>query len=315
MADEHIYAIPFEAIFAHECWRRSISKGPAMNEHKSIARADAAPSPGIASPQMIDIGGRRLAMTCAGTGSPSVILETGLGAESEEWAHVQDETSAVARVIRYDRANRGASDGAAGPRTGLDMIEDLRALLGASQIEGPYILVGHSFGGLLVRLYAHRYREEVAGVILVDAMHEDQFDVFGPLFPAAKRSDPPELQRTRAFWQGGWRSPEATTERIDFVSSIRQAREVRSLGDIPLHVIIAGTFLHQPVVPPEFRERLQERWEAQQRQLLKLSTRATYSLVPSSGHFVQRDAPQIVCDAIKDRLAAASNQPLDPLRA
>jgi pimeloyl-ACP methyl ester carboxylesterase len=238
-----------------------------------------------------------------------------LGAESDEWALVQREMSADARVIRYDRASRGASDGVAGPRTALDMIEDLRALLRVSQIEGPHILVGHSFGGLLVRLYAHRYPEQVAGIVLVDAMHEDQFDVFGPLFPPARHSEPVELTRTRAFWQGGWRSPKATTERIDFVSSIRQAREVTSLGDIPLHVIIAGAFLRQPQIPREFRERLQERWEAQQRQFLKLSTRAIYSLALSSGHFVQRDAPQIVCEAIKDSLAAASQRLLDLLEA
>lgn len=106
---------------------------------------------------MIDIGGRRLALTCAGSESPSVILETGLGAESEEWALVQRETSTNAHVIRYDRANRGASDGVAGPRTALDMVEDLHTLLQVAEVEGPHILVGHSFGGLLVRLYAHRY--------------------------------------------------------------------------------------------------------------------------------------------------------------
>jgi pimeloyl-ACP methyl ester carboxylesterase len=282
-----------------------------MSETIGTAPADNARSPQIAKPQMIDIGGRRLAVTCAGAGSPSVILETGLGAESDEWTTVQCETSALARVMRYDRANRGVSDRVAGPRTALDMIEDLRTLLRVSRMEGPYILVGHSFGGLLVRLYAHRYIEDVAGIVLVDAMHEEQFDVFGPLFPPAASSEPVELTRMRAFWQGGWRSPEATAERIDFISSIRQAREVTSLGDIPLHVIIAGGFLTQPLVPPQFRERLQERWEALQKGFLTLSTRATYSLALSSGHFVQRDAPQIICDAIKDGLAAASQQPLD----
>src|SRR5690349_16597111 len=99
-----------------------------MSEHKISACADTAPSPAISGSQTIDIGTRRLALTCAGAGSPSVILETGLGAESEEWALVQHATSATARVIRYDRANRGASDGAAGPRTALDMVEDLHTL-------------------------------------------------------------------------------------------------------------------------------------------------------------------------------------------
>jgi pimeloyl-ACP methyl ester carboxylesterase len=303
MADERIYAISFDGGFAQERWSQR-SKGVAMGEYTLTARADAARA--NSGPQMIDIGGRCLALTSAGAGSPSVILETGLGAESDEWALVQRETSAAARVVRYDRANRGASDGAAGPRTALDMVEDLHALVRAADIEGPHILVGHSFGGLLVRLYAQRYREEVAGIVLVDAMHEDQFDVFGPLFPPATHSDPPELQRVRAFWQEGWRSPATTTERIDFVSSIRSAREIKSLGDVPLHVIIAGTFLHQPLIPPQFRESLQKRWQAQQMQFLMLSTRATYSLALRSGHFVQRDAPRTICDAIKDTIAAAS---------
>ena len=294
-----------------KCWHLKQLERPAMSENTCTAPTDTAPVPGIAGPQMVDIGGRRLAVTCTGGGSPSVILETGLGAESNEWAIVQRELSAIARVMRYDRANRGASDRVAGPRTALDMIEDLRTLLRASEIERPYVLVGHSFGGLLVRLYAHRYSEEVAGIVLVDAMHEDQFDVFGPLFPPANHFESPELTRMRTFWQGGWRSPEATTERIDFISSIRQAREVASLGDIPLHVIIAGGFLTQPLAPPEFRERLQERWEALQKQFLTLSTRATYSLALSSGHFVQRDGPQIVSEAIKASLAAALRQRTD----
>src|SRR5436853_3473744 len=120
-----------------KCSQRN-TKGSAMSEHQAATPADTAPSPGNPEPQMIDIGGRRLALTCSGAGSPSVILETGLGAESNEWAFVQRETSAVARVVRYDRANRGASDRVAGPRTALDMVEDLRALQRASWIKGPY---------------------------------------------------------------------------------------------------------------------------------------------------------------------------------
>lgn len=256
--------------------------------------------------EMIDVGGRHLALTCSGEGSPTVILETGLGAESSEWASIQQDLSAVTRVCRYDRANRGASDPAPGPRTALDMVEDLHTLLRAADIEGPYVLVGHSFGGLLVRLFAYSNAPETAGVVLVDAMHQDQFDVFGPMFPPPSPSDPPELQKVRAFWQEGWRTPEATTERIDFVSSIRQAHEIESLGSIPLHVITAGTYLNQPLVPVQLRAGLQERWQAQQMEFLGLSSRATYSLVLSSGHFVQREAPQVVSEAIKAMIAATA---------
>jgi pimeloyl-ACP methyl ester carboxylesterase len=274
-----------------------------MNQQRQAGSL--ATSPSEPSFQSVDIGGRCLALAASGAGSPTVILETGLGAESSEWATVQRDASSATRVIRYDRANRGSSDPVPGPRTARDMIEDLRDLLRGAGVEGPYVLVGHSFGGLLMRLYAHQHQADVAGLVLVDAMHQDQFDRFGPLFPPALPSDPPELVKVRTFWQGGWRSPEATGERIDFISSLRQARDVTSLGSVPLHVVIAGTFLNQPLIPPALRPGLQEQWQAQQLEFLKLSTRATYSMALGSGHFVQRDAPGVVSDAIRKVLAAA----------
>jgi pimeloyl-ACP methyl ester carboxylesterase len=250
-----------------------------------------------ASGAMVDVGGHRLAVSVSGAGSPSVIFETGLGAESGEWMVVQQQITG-AQAVRYDRANRGSSDPAPGPRTALDMVKDLALLLQIAEVEPPYILVGHSFGGLLVRLFAQEHPDMIAGLILVDAMHPDQFDVFGPLFPPPKPADPPELVKVRNFWQGGWRSPEATTEGIDFSASLCQARTVMSLGDIPLHIIISGTFLHQPLVPPEFRGMLQDRWQAQQMEFLKLSTRTACTFALDSGHFVQRDAPSVVSAAI-----------------
>ncbi len=256
--------------------------------------------------KMVDVGGRRLAVTSRGTGAPTVILETGLGAEASEWAAVERDIT-TARVVHYDRANRGASDPHPGPRTALDMVQDLKRLLQAEGIAPPYVLVGHSWGGLLVRLYAHKHPHEVAGVVLVDAMHQHQFDVFGPLFPPPTPSDHPEFVKVRSFWQGGWRSPDATTEKIDFVSSIRQADEITSLGDIPLHVIIAGTYQNQPLIPQQFRGKLQQLWQDQQMGFLKLSTRASHSFALDSGHFIQRDKPKAASDAINAMLRDLSS--------
>lgn len=249
--------------------------------------------------RMIDVGGRRLAFFCSGRGSPVVVLETGLGAESNEWAPVQRAIRVLTRVCSYDRAGRRASDRASSPRNAAEMVDDLHKLLEAAEVPGPYVLVGHSFGGLLMRLYASQHRDRVAGIVLVDSMHEDQFDVFGKMFPPPTPADPLVLRETRAFWTGGWRDPASTEERIDLVSSISEVRRVVSLGNIPLHVITAGTFLNQSLIPSARRAELQRRWEDLQKQFLKLSSRATQSIVHSSGHFVQRDDPQVVIDAIR----------------
>ncbi len=110
----------------------------------------------------VDASGRRLALTRGGVGVPTVVLETGLGAESDEWESVQREVELFTQVCRYDRANRGRSDPAPKPRSAEDAVSDLRALLLAAAIPAPYVLVGHSLGGIIVRLYAHHYPREVA---------------------------------------------------------------------------------------------------------------------------------------------------------
>jgi len=260
--------------------------------------------------RMVDIGGRRLAVVSAGSGTPTVILETGLGAESAEWAVVQKDVAAIAQVLRYDRAGRGASDPvlAPVPRTADEILDDLRALLRRAEIEPPYVLVGHSFGGLLMRLFAHHHPGDVAGLVLVDSMHEDQFDILGPMLPPPAAGEPTELTRFRQFWQGGWRDPAATPEGIDFVKTIEQARAVRSLGNIPVHIIIAGTFLNQSMIDDNWRSVLQGRWQELQMDFLRLSPRATNSFALKSGHFVQRDMPHAVSDSIRAIVSAARAQ-------
>ena len=103
----------------------------------------------------------------------------------------------------------------------------------------------------------------------------------------------------RSFWHGGWRDPSSTAEGIDLVKSIEQGKDMGSLGTVPLQVIVAGTFLNQPSVPANMRPMLQERWQELQMQFLSLSSNAKHNFVPNSGHFVQRDAPHVVSEAVK----------------
>jgi pimeloyl-ACP methyl ester carboxylesterase len=129
------------------------------------------PPPG----RLVDVGGHRLHLNCAGSGTPTVVLDSGAGGWSIYWAEVQERVSDVTRVCSYDRAGYGWSEPGPKPRIGHRFAEELNALLVNSGTPGPYVLVGHSLGGYVVRLYADRYPEEVAGVVLVESAHERQW--------------------------------------------------------------------------------------------------------------------------------------------
>jgi pimeloyl-ACP methyl ester carboxylesterase len=120
--------------------------------------------------RLLDIGGPRLHLLESGVGRPSVILEAGIGASCLNWTTVQAELARFTRVCSYDRAGLGWSDPARSPRTIVNAIEELHALLTAARIQPPFILTGHSFGGLLVRCYAVRYPDQVAGLVLLDPL-------------------------------------------------------------------------------------------------------------------------------------------------
>src|SRR5438045_7029728 len=129
------------------------------------------PPPG----RMIDIGGRRLHVYEAGQGSPTVLLEAGIAATSLSWRPVQNEVARFTRIASYDRAGLGWSDSASKPLTLSGLVNDLQALLKVAQLPPPYVLVGHSFGGLIVRAFAGRNPNEVAGLVLVDAVRPEEW--------------------------------------------------------------------------------------------------------------------------------------------
>lgn len=124
---------------------------------------------------MVDIGGFRLHLNCSGTGSPAVILDAALGGSSISWTLVQPEISNLTRICSYDRAGFGWSDAGPMPRTAERVASELRTLLEKAAVPPPYILVGHSFGGLVMRVFATRYRPDVAALILVDPAHPEDW--------------------------------------------------------------------------------------------------------------------------------------------
>jgi pimeloyl-ACP methyl ester carboxylesterase len=124
---------------------------------------------------MVDIGGRRLHVQISGESGPTVVLESGLAATSLTWALVQPLIAGFARVISYDRAGLGWSDDAAGPATALNAVHELELLLDRAGLPPPYVLVGHSFGGLIARIFQQRHSELVAGLVLVDPVVRDEW--------------------------------------------------------------------------------------------------------------------------------------------
>jgi len=120
--------------------------------------------------RLVDIGGRRVHFLDRGQGSPAVVFESGISASSLNWTHLHADVSQFTRACAYDRASLGWSDSLEAPRTAAQLIADLHAMLVASGIPGPYVLVAHSFGSLLVGLYAAKYPQEIAGVIMIDPL-------------------------------------------------------------------------------------------------------------------------------------------------
>jgi pimeloyl-ACP methyl ester carboxylesterase len=133
--------------------------------------------------QLVDVGGHRLHINCTGSGSPTVVLESGAAEASFYWGRIAPAVAGTTKVCVYDRAGRGFSEAAAGPQDGVAVGNDLHALLAASGNAGPYVLVGHSTGGAYVRIFAARYPDEVAGMVLLDSQPADAFTAL-PDYPA-----------------------------------------------------------------------------------------------------------------------------------
>jgi len=268
----------------------------------------------------VDIGGgRRLYLECRGQGSPTVMLVSGYGNHGGVWSIESDEVPqpqvlpAVARFTRvctYDRPGTGGgpldrsrSDPVAQPFAGEDAVADLHVLLRAAQVPGPYVFVGHSLGGLLVRLYASTYPDEVAGLVLVDATSEQLRATLTPaqwaLVAASSNVGSAELASYPEF------------EQMDLnalYDAMIRAAAAQPLRPLPLVVLSRG---HEDDLPPEllaglppgFLDALAAAWSVSQAFLAALLPDARHTIAGQSGHFIQLDQPDLVIDAIRQVVA------------
>ncbi len=253
--------------------------------------------------QSFHMRGRRLRYLCRGAGTPTVIVDQGGGISIEKsflapvrmgWAKVFEALTRTHRVLMHDRAGLGWSYEPTKPRSCSQLVKDLRALLRYADIGPPYLLVGHSIGGFNVRLFASQYPQEVAGVVLVDASHPDQWTRFGRLIPRPAPGEPSALQKFRQK-----PDPSLTPERIDYVNSADEVRTAGSLGNKPLIVLSRSPNAPRaPGLPADIAAGLEQVWSDLQRDLLNLSTRSTQIVATHAGHQVQLDEPQLVTEAI-----------------
>ena len=303
------------------------------------------PPPG----ELVDIGGYRLHLNCQGHGSPTVVMEAGLGDFSLYWTLVQPEVARFSQVCVYDRAGLGWSETGKEPRTSKTMVEELHTLLANGGIEKPLVLVGHSFGGLNARLYANTYPQEVAGTVLVDSMSEKQ-DLLLPAYGSAgvqlvrqfrvlallrkvgiialypqliPNPGLPEnafaqykaILATTSYFEG------SNAERLALEDNLRELREapVSSLGDIPLIVLSRGQDMPVPGLNAASNRQNEAIWRQLQHELAALSSNSQHIIAARSGHNVQLEQPDMVVEAIRQIIDDASSgtgsttEPTDPV--
>lgn len=279
---------------------------PATPTSAPIATATAAPllptsTPMAAGGRLIEVAGRSLFLSCTGDKKPTVLLEAGLGGDHTSWERVQPAVAELARVCSYDRAGLGASDPATTPRTSADVVQELHQLLAAAGESGPYLLVGHSFGGLFVRHFAHAYPEETLGVILVDAVHEAWWEEAAALLPPPTIDEHEQLRNFRHYVTVEYADPTLNPEGIDIPATARALQTVTTFGDKPLLVLVAGVPLLgdgvlSPALTAQLNQLLQETLPAE---LTKLSTQSLRVTIDGSGHNIPQEQPNAVVAAIR----------------
>jgi len=291
--------------------------------------------------------GRRLNLYCTGAGSPTVVFDSGLGDGTRAWGLIQPAIAAHARACSYDRAGLGFSDPPTRPSTSANVVDDLHRLLHAAHIKPPYVLVGHSLGGMHVKLYAETYLPEVAGLVFVDPSHEDLGKGAWAIDPASQKTYAPYIEALhrclearpedfvagselvnncgpfpdphysvainaveleRGKQHGRLQARISEQENVWFTSADQVRAAYRPLGAIPIIVLTHEASPRGPAETQEQRDAKNKLWIDLHDQIAAMSTRGKRLTVAHADHYIQMDQPRVVIDSILEVVRASQDR-------
>jgi len=258
--------------------------------------------------EKVSIGTHSLHIRCMGQGGPTVVIDTGVGDTLEGWSAIQSQIAEFTHVCIYDRAGYESSEPGPLPRHSQRLADELQQLLKNAGVRGPYVLVGHSLGGLTMQVFADQYPDLVAGLILLDPtpipfitgqafpelyqMLEGQAAEFQNMAEAARQSTDPEAQAS-ANYLGAIASEHAAL----IAESASQVAAIESFGEFPL-VVIGSGIPNQGFGPDA--NAFQQFWIEQNQALAGKSENGRFVLAQDSSHYIHEDAPEVVLDAIRE---------------
>ncbi|MEP6635726.1 MAG: alpha/beta fold hydrolase [Acidobacteriota bacterium] len=254
---------------------------PALSAQQSKTAKQAA-----AQTQFVDLDGHKIRLEVAGSGTPTVVLDYGLGGSIEDWKNIFPEVALFTRVVAYERAGYGKSDAGQEPRSQTQIANELHALLRRANIAPPYVLVGHSMGGANIRAFAHLFKDDVAGLVFVDPLSENIFAALNEREKEqANEQQEAALRNASAGAQGEFRFLKSEVE-----NDFPQLRSYGAPPDVPMMVLVAGRGR-----PPQWVKFVLNKYGTW------VSEAAEGGLVvtPDSRHYIMTDDPALVISAIR----------------
>lgn len=283
--------------------------GAVADSGRAQSVEDFPPAPGT----YISVGTHRLHLDCQGSGAPTVVLDSGLGGSSLDWALVQPEVAAFTRVCAYDRAGYAWSDPGPLPRNRMNIVRDLEQLLGYGSVAAPYLLVGHSLGGLIVEYYAHQNPQKIAGLVLIDATHEDQFRRIEEAASAPGKTRwalvvardsyhvPEGLPDAVRLLAGAFlsRSQSIVTLRSELHYLRRSASPAAAVGTLPDVPLVVISHRVIPPATPTREDLWAEMWMEMQLDLVARTPQSKHVIASTDDHYVHIREPGLVIDAVR----------------